>query len=536
MSDENSVLGNENNVEAHDDTGITSVTDGNLSVETGEKAVQEIASSPPASDRRRQFRRLLALAGLGITGVLLSRENMFLAQVRGANGDIVHVGDNLTGTTSTTITNNSQNNIAITGTESGGGIEATGVAGNSINGNGVKGYSGGSFGAAGVYGTADGPNGTGVAGFATYPSQGLATGVYGESDAPGGQAVVGYAGNPGAIPIVAAAYNGGGQTANLQEWRPSYNGAALSVVDKNGHLGIGTGSPNQALDVTGNGRFSTGLISPVLKPNSDSTTALQLQTATGTNILNVDTTNSRVGIGTTSPKAQLHVSGAATADVFCGLGPHPEYGSGPAMNYGYSGHSLGEGSGFFNVRPDASAVAPNPSLRFMTVDIQRMIITNTGNVGIGTSSPAYKLDVAGPVHATSFPTSSDMRFKEDITPIDNALDKVLQLQGVYFKWNQLHRETLKRSSTLTSRQVGLIAQQVREVLPEVVSEWADQGADDYLAVDYSRLVAITIEAMKELATRNSEQQTQVSEQQSTIQQLLERIAALEQKMKPPSAN
>jgi len=146
-------------------------------------------------------------------------------------------------------------------------------------------------------------------------------------------------------------------------------------------------------------------------------------------------------------------------------------------------------------------------------------MTSGGNVGIGTAGPGYRLDVAGQVHATGFPTSSDMRFKEDITPVDNALDKVLRLNGVYFKWNQLHREVLKRSNTKT-RQVGLIAQQVREVVPEIVSEWADQGAEDYLAVDYNRLVAIMIEAMKE-------QQTQITEQQSTIEQLLRRIANLE---------
>ncbi len=116
--------------------------------------------------------------------------------------------------------------------------------------------------------------------------------------------------------------------------------------------------------------------------------------------------------------------------------------------------------------------------------------------------PAYLLDVAGAVHATSFPTSSDMRFKEDIQPIDNALEKVLALKGVYFKWNDLHRDVLKRDNTV-NRQIGLVAQQVREVLPEVVSEWADQGAEDYLAVDYSRLTAVTIEAIKELKAENN---------------------------------
>ncbi len=135
---------------------------------------------------------------------------------------------------------------------------------------------------------------------------------------------------------------------------------------------------------------------------------------------------------------------------------------------------------------------------------------NGGPVGIGTRTPAYALDVAGSVHATSFPTSSDIRFKTDIQPIKNALEKIAHLDGVYFKWNQLHRETLKRSSTLTSRQVGLIAQQVKEVLPEIVSEWADQGTDDYLAVDYSRLAAVTIEAIKELKVENNMLQNRIT--------------------------
>jgi hypothetical protein len=71
------------------------------------------------------------------------------------------------------------------------------------------------------------------------------------------------------------------------------------------------------------------------------------------------------------------------------------------MNYGYAGNSFGEGAGFFNVRPDPSATPPNPSLRFMTVNTQRMIITNTGLVGIGTSNPVQLLTVAGDVGQTA---------------------------------------------------------------------------------------------------------------------------------------
>ena len=116
------------------------------------------------------------------------------------------------------------------------------------------------------------------------------------------------------------------------------------------------------------------------------------------------TFNGPVGIATTSPETLLHVSGSATTDVFCGLGPHPNHlvsgvFVGPAMNYGYSGHSFGRGSGFFNVRPDASATAPNPSLRFMTNNVQAMIISNTGYVGIGlpsSAAPAKVLHIQDP--------------------------------------------------------------------------------------------------------------------------------------------
>jgi hypothetical protein len=111
-----------------------------------------------------------------------------------------------------------------------------------------------------------------------------------------------------------------------------------------------------------------------------------------------------VGIGVASPEANLHVNGASTQDAFIGIGPDPagnnSAGTGGALNLGYSGGSFGLGSGFFNVRPDANAVAPNPSLRFATSNVQRMIITNTGRVGIGTLAPMQALDVTGNIRAS----------------------------------------------------------------------------------------------------------------------------------------
>jgi hypothetical protein len=107
----------------------------------------------------------------------------------------------------------------------------------------------------------------------------------------------------------------------------------------------------------------------------------------------------RVGIGTTNPGGQLHIYGVQNTDVFAGMGP--DVVNGPGFNYGYAGGSFGVGAGFFNVRPAMGATGVNPSLRFMTVDQQRMIITNAGNIGIGTSAPTQKLDVVGDINSAT---------------------------------------------------------------------------------------------------------------------------------------
>ena len=196
-----------------------------------------------------------------------------------------------------------------------------------------------------------------------------------------------------------------------------------------GNLGIGTSEPKAKLDVAGTIRAQRFL---VVKPGptgkaagaseqttdaADSVQPLIAGTGTQNQIAKwtdnagtlgdsgiTETAGGFVGIGTTSPGFQLHekvpaggvaffMETAVDRDVFESMGANPI--AGPAFNFGYSGATFGRGSGFFNARPDAGAVAPNPSLRFMTANTQRMIITNTGNVGIGTTAPGYKLHVVG---------------------------------------------------------------------------------------------------------------------------------------------
>ncbi|MBM4255391.1 MAG: hypothetical protein FJ147_05780 [Deltaproteobacteria bacterium] len=110
----------------------------------------------------------------------------------------------------------------------------------------------------------------------------------------------------------------------------------------------------------------------------------------------------RVGFGVVSGQGSIHIGGAATDDIFNGIGPN--LAAGPAFNFGYSGGSFGRGSGFFNVRPDAAEISPNPSLRFATANVQRMIIDREQRVGIGLVGtnpiPTQRLDVNGNIRAS----------------------------------------------------------------------------------------------------------------------------------------
>lgn len=86
--------------------------------------------------------------------------------------------------------------------------------------------------------------------------------------------------------------------------------------------------------------------------------------------------------------------------------------------------------------------------------------------------------------------SSDLRLKTDIKVIPDALLKVKKLQGITFDWNEL-----AANKNTDQRQVGVIAQQVQEVLPEAVN----QRSDGYLGVNYEKLVPLLIQAINELS-------------------------------------
>ena len=109
----------------------------------------------------------------------------------------------------------------------------------------------------------------------------------------------------------------------------------------------------------------------------------------------------------------------------------------------------------------------------------------------GTSTLATALSVQGTIEATGdiiAYTTSDIKFKKNVEPLKNSLQKISQISGVTFDWDSDHRK---------GHDVGVIAQEIERVLPEAV---IDRGSDGK-AVNYEKIIPLLIEAIKELANR-----------------------------------
>ncbi|MGH8003818.1 MAG: tail fiber domain-containing protein, partial [Limisphaerales bacterium] len=111
-------------------------------------------------------------------------------------------------------------------------------------------------------------------------------------------------------------------------------------------------------------------------------------------------------------------------------------------------------------------------------------------VGIGTETPSEALHVVGNICATgTIGACSDARFKEHVETIGDAMAVIEKLRGVDFDWK---RSEFADHQFTDGKQLGFVAQEVKDVLPMLVSE----GSDGYLSVDYGRLTPVLVEAVK----------------------------------------
>ncbi|MDP3232531.1 MAG: tail fiber domain-containing protein [Myxococcales bacterium] len=117
------------------------------------------------------------------------------------------------------------------------------------------------------------------------------------------------------------------------------------------------------------------------------------------------------------------------------------------------------------------------------------IVGNTGNVGIGTSTPSQRLHVIGNILASGTVSPSDARLKENIHGIERSRELLRLLHGVHYTWN---KEAQAKFGTTGAGDVGLLAQDVQKVVPEAVVTLPDGT----LTVNYDKVLPLLVEALK----------------------------------------
>ncbi|NDB28777.1 tail fiber domain-containing protein, partial [archaeon] len=230
-------------------------------------------------------------------------------------------------------------------------------------------------------------------------------------------------------------------------------------------------------------------------------------TVNSASFLYVDTTNSRLGINTTAPVQSLQLGTNAaqtTTPSHLSLGA---YYSSTAATPGNAKLRLWDDNAgsIYGIGISAAQMeyfTPSTAGHFFYSNGSatcRLNVNSNGSVGISTTGPSatYALDVNGQAHATCFPTSSDVRFKKNIVPLEKALEKVLALRGVQYEWNEFVN-SVRNGYALNVPIIGMIAQEVEKVIPQIVGTWKlNDKLTDAKSLEYQRIVPYLVEAIKE---------------------------------------
>jgi hypothetical protein len=305
----------------------------------------------------------------------------------------------------------------------------------------------------------------------------------------------------------------------------SPNGSMIDAlfVNNSGDVGISTTNPQGRFDVrSGNGSYfridtvngdvhvngGTDLVAGIYNDSQSVQARTDFIVNGGAHM--VVNGAGKVGVGTLTPPRKLSVS---ESDFFtCRF---------------ESNHPLGSVAEFSNTSSQAvwefgvtGAQPPFPALpgsmyfyKQGEIDVHMTIAPNAW-IGLGVPNPGYRLDLPnianadGRGRANRWDTYSSARWKHNVQPIENALDKVLQLRGVTFDWN---------ADNGGAHDVGFIAEEVGSVVPELVTWEADGKNAQGLA--YDRVTALTVEAIKD-------QQRQIDELRKSNDELRGLVEAL----------
>ena len=296
-----------------------------------------------------------------------------------------------------------------------------------------------------------------------------------------------------------------------------------------GNVGIGTTAPTSTLTVAGSEITANGENSAITLQNTAATSGNKWYFRTGAVGTNtpigglsiadnngyrmVLTSTGNVGIGTTSPAYTLDVNGTqrlfganAYALILDGnsgnTGLHITYNS--SNNY-YMDFGIASATGSYST----SAVLGDGVIRVNSgrnlilqttgTGASNMIIASSGNVGIGTASPAGMLHLnnaalftsSGNLTCTgdivSFGSLSDIRLKKNIETIDiqKSIDIVKNMRAVTFNW----KEDIFNENKRNTSDIGFIAQEIEKLIPEAVSEYTEiKTGETYKNIKYERII------------------------------------------------
>ena len=143
--------------------------------------------------------------------------------------------------------------------------------------------------------------------------------------------------------------------------------------------------------------------------------------------------------------------------------------------------------------------------------------THENRVGINVRAPSHALHVDGDIYATgNIIAYSDIRSKKNIEFISGSLNLINQLRGVRFEWKNPEEISPDRYgkpllNNPLGTQIGMIAQEVQSVLPELVEE---DHQDGKLSLKYQNLVSVLVNAVNELTDKVNKQEKQIKELQN----------------------
>jgi hypothetical protein len=325
------------------------------------------------------------------------------------------------------------------------------------------------------------------------------------------------------------------------------NAPFIEVNPNTSFVGIGNSNPSFRLDVAGNTRLNNAVIGDVgfgntwaafAHSNEFNTTDFGLlHSSVGETILNCATGQvlrfrrnnadlgvwnaTGLGIGTSSAANTLDVLGTCRVKSTTAL-----KGSGNQLNM-FSVETNDASPLAFNVRNIPSATATAQGIHIHAVepgvsDDRNLILqASGGRIGIGTSSPSssYKCHVGGSLLADGDVVGfSDIRLKSNIKIIDNALVKLHSINGYTFNIKADNR-----------KHTGLIAQEVKDVLPEAVHDSKnDDGSDGYLSLAYGNMAGLFVEAIKEVDNKYKTHISTLQQQVSSLQQELSELKQMVQ--------